>query len=56
MRTRAGKINRCILRFSECVTILSGVDSGLSFEQQMALHPSQKPSMTPFCIDLSALP
>ncbi len=26
------------LRFSECIVILSQVDSELSFEQQMALH------------------
>ncbi len=27
-----------ILRFSECIAILSRVDSELSFEQQMVLH------------------
>ncbi len=42
--TSAGKINQCIanramiLRFAES---LSGVDSELSFEQQMALHASE---------------
>ncbi len=30
-----------ILRFSECIAILSRVDSEFSFEQQMALHASE---------------
>ncbi len=30
-----------ILIFSECMAILSGIDSELSFEQQVALHASE---------------
>ncbi len=38
MHCKSRNYSVSILRFSECIAILSRIDSELSFEQQMVLH------------------